>query len=142
MQIYFHNCLCSYLPRVPIFVEGTVCESIEPQTGLHQNEEKIRYKCNSLTLPTSLFRRDLRLYIHPSHTKMSIVKTVDNKKKKKSPLCSICTPREARVSTCLKTEPGWSTTHPFCHPPPAAGHLRCHRACLRWAARLPPAPSS
>ncbi len=23
MQIYFHSCLCSYLPRVPILVEGT-----------------------------------------------------------------------------------------------------------------------
>ncbi len=25
MQIYFHSRLCSYLPRVPILVEGTVC---------------------------------------------------------------------------------------------------------------------
>ncbi len=25
MQIYFHSCLCSYLPRVPILVEDTVC---------------------------------------------------------------------------------------------------------------------
>ncbi len=25
MQIYFHSCLCSYLPRVPILVEETVC---------------------------------------------------------------------------------------------------------------------
>ncbi len=24
MQIYFHSRLCSYLPRVPILVEGTV----------------------------------------------------------------------------------------------------------------------
>ncbi len=24
MQIYFHSCLCSYLPRVPILVEDTV----------------------------------------------------------------------------------------------------------------------
>ncbi len=24
MQIYFHSCLCSYLSRVPILVEGTV----------------------------------------------------------------------------------------------------------------------
>ncbi len=24
MQIYFHSCLSSYLPRVPILVEGTV----------------------------------------------------------------------------------------------------------------------
>ncbi len=26
MQIYFHSRLCSYLPRVPILVEGTVDE--------------------------------------------------------------------------------------------------------------------
>ncbi len=26
MQIYFHSCLCSYLPRVPILVEDTVCD--------------------------------------------------------------------------------------------------------------------
>ncbi len=25
MQIYFHSRPCSYLPRVPILVEGTVC---------------------------------------------------------------------------------------------------------------------
>ncbi len=25
MQIYFHSRLCSYLSRVPILVEGTVC---------------------------------------------------------------------------------------------------------------------
>ncbi len=25
MQIYFHSRLCSYLPRVPILVKGTVC---------------------------------------------------------------------------------------------------------------------
>ncbi len=24
MEIYFHSCLCSYLPRVPILVEDTV----------------------------------------------------------------------------------------------------------------------
>ncbi len=28
MQIYFHSRLCSYLPRVPILVEGTVCSYI------------------------------------------------------------------------------------------------------------------
>ncbi len=28
MQIYFHSRLCSYLPRVPILVEGTVNISI------------------------------------------------------------------------------------------------------------------
>ncbi len=27
MQIYFHSRLCSYLSRVPILVEGTVCIS-------------------------------------------------------------------------------------------------------------------
>ncbi len=28
MQIYFHSCLCSYLPRVPILVEDTVFRCI------------------------------------------------------------------------------------------------------------------
>ncbi len=28
MQIYFHSRLCSYLPRVPILVEGTVVVAI------------------------------------------------------------------------------------------------------------------
>ncbi len=27
MQMYFHSRLCSYLPRVPILVEGTVSNS-------------------------------------------------------------------------------------------------------------------
>ncbi len=30
MQIYFHSCLCSYLPRVPILVEDTVCPRSTP----------------------------------------------------------------------------------------------------------------
>ncbi len=29
MQIYFHSCLCSYLPRVPILMEDTVCVMID-----------------------------------------------------------------------------------------------------------------
>ncbi len=28
MQIYFHSRLCSYLSRVPILVEGTVCVTV------------------------------------------------------------------------------------------------------------------
>ncbi len=28
MQIYFHSCLCSYLPRVPILVEDTVYKTL------------------------------------------------------------------------------------------------------------------
>ncbi len=28
MQIYFHSRLCSYLPRVPILVEGTVYDIV------------------------------------------------------------------------------------------------------------------
>ncbi len=28
MQIYFHSRLCSYLSRVPILVEGTVCSGM------------------------------------------------------------------------------------------------------------------
>ncbi len=28
MQIYFHICLCSYLPRVPILVEDTVAQQM------------------------------------------------------------------------------------------------------------------
>ncbi len=29
MQIYFHSCLCSYLPRVPILVEDTVLAQLK-----------------------------------------------------------------------------------------------------------------
>ncbi len=29
MQIYFHSRLCSYLSRVPILVEGTVCSLLQ-----------------------------------------------------------------------------------------------------------------
>ncbi len=35
MQIYFHSRLCSYLPRVPILVEGTVCDV--SQRASHQS---------------------------------------------------------------------------------------------------------
>ncbi len=37
MQIYFHNCFCSYLPRVPILVEGTVCIYIY----IYKSDDKI-----------------------------------------------------------------------------------------------------
>ncbi len=35
MQIYFHSRLCSYLSRVPILVEGTVCNTASSGTFLH-----------------------------------------------------------------------------------------------------------
>ncbi len=41
MQIYFHSRLWSYLPRVPILVEGTVCvfhamtTSIKVEVSVH-----------------------------------------------------------------------------------------------------------
>ncbi len=42
MQIYFHSCLCSYLPRVPILVEGTVHE-ISP--GAIQKSNGLKVTC-------------------------------------------------------------------------------------------------
>ncbi len=48
MQIYFHSCLCSYLPRVPILVEDTVCNGcplallqagLEPSSPSLQNKD-------------------------------------------------------------------------------------------------------
>ncbi len=35
MPIYFHSCLCSYLSRVPILVEDTICVYIYIYTHTH-----------------------------------------------------------------------------------------------------------
>ncbi len=56
MQIYFHSRLCSYLPRVPILVEGTVCVCMHiyiyiyiythTHTQVHLNKLECRGKVN------------------------------------------------------------------------------------------------
>ncbi len=48
MQIYFHSCLCSYLPRVPILVEDTVyvpeCDSVH-LWSVENRSLKLRWQC-------------------------------------------------------------------------------------------------
>ncbi len=58
MQIYFHSCLCSYLSRVPILVEGTVSDrhqfvAVITSNFLLLNSEKTEVLIIGPKIPTS-----------------------------------------------------------------------------------------
>ncbi len=72
MQIYFHSRLCSYLPRVPILVEGTVPSCLPtlkcvlwrqhiPVFGHNQDKQLSLWRSHWITGSLKSFKRLIRL---------------------------------------------------------------------------------
>ncbi len=68
MQIYFHSRLCSYLPRVPILVEGTVSVNILMLMKFAHfvvlMKKRLPFYCDCTI--TNIFGVDLSFYIFNS----------------------------------------------------------------------------